>query len=295
MSALPPPPVPPRPVAGSALAHRDAWIYAAVGALVLTAWWGVSAWGLSAATETGYWLGVAGGLMMLALFAYPLRKRVRVMQRWGAARGWFVVHMVLGIGGPVLILMHSGFHVGSVNAGVALFSMLVVAASGVVGRFLYLRVHRDLSGNAESLASLRAELGLQAQEAHRVFAFAPALEAELDRFDRGCGACRAHWARMLLVFTWLPWRRAQAAQRSRRALRSALRHRGAHTRQASAQLRREEAALAEKLQRYLWLAQRVAQYDSAKRLLALWHVLHVPFVYLMVVCAVVHIVAVHVY
>jgi hypothetical protein len=195
----------------------------------------------------------------------------------------------------VVILMHSAFHIGSVNAGVALFSMLVVAGSGVVGRFLYLRVHRDLSGDEDSLAALRAELGLQAQEAHRAFAFAPEVEAELDRFDRARAACSAHWARGGLVFVQLPWQRARAERRARRALRQALRARARREPGSSAQWHREAAVLGGKIERYLQLGQRVAQYDSAKRLFALWHVLHVPFVYLMVVCALVHVVAVHVY
>ncbi len=295
MSAMPPLSARPRSPATGPRRLGDGWVYASVAALVLGAWWGVRTFQLSATTDTGYWLGVAGGLMMLALFAYPLRKRVRALQRFGAARGWFVVHMTLGVGGPVVILMHSAFHIGSVNAGVALFSMLVVAGSGVVGRFLYLRVHRDLSGDVDSLSALRTELGLQAQEAHRVLVFAPEVEVELDRFDRARRVCGEHWARMLLVFTLLPWRRGQAAHRARRALRLALFAQSQRERWSPAQRRIEETVIGDKLDRYFRLGLRVAQYDSAKRLFALWHVLHVPFVYLMVVCAVVHVVAVHVY
>lgn len=270
-------------------------MYASVFVLVVGAWLATQAFALSATTDLGYWLGVAGGVAMLGLFAYPLRKRVRAFQRWGAARTWFVLHMVLGVGGPVLILLHSAFHIGSINAGVALFSMLVVAASGVVGRFLYLRVHRGLSGEADSLAALRHELGLQAQEAHRVFAFAPEVEAALEAFDRRRQATSGHWARTALVFTSLPWHRLQAGQRARRALRLALAHRAFEERWSPVQRRTQELILAEMLDRYLRLGQRVAQFDSARRLFALWHVLHVPFVYLMVLCAIVHVIAVHVY
>jgi hypothetical protein len=40
---------------------------------------------------------------------------------------------------------------------------------------------------------------------------------------------------------------------------------------------------------------RVAQYTAYERVFALWHVAHLPFVYLLVISAVVHVVAVHAY
>jgi hypothetical protein len=43
---------------------------------------------------------------------------------------------------------------------VALFSMGIVVASGVVGRFIYVRVHRGLNGEMTSLAELRQRAGL---------------------------------------------------------------------------------------------------------------------------------------
>ena len=40
---------------------------------------------------------------------------------------------------------------------------------------------------------------------------------------------------------------------------------------------------------------RVAQFAAYTRIFSLWHVLHVPFVFMMVICAVAHVVAVHAY
>ena len=36
-----------------------------------------------AGDDVGYWLGVAGGVMMLLLFTYPLRKHFRFASGWG--------------------------------------------------------------------------------------------------------------------------------------------------------------------------------------------------------------------
>ena len=85
--------------------------------------------------------------MMLLLFSYPLRKYVRFMHRLGKVKWWFLVHMVLGIGGPLLILVHSTFRIGSLNAGGgAVQHAASWSRSGVVGRFIYVRVHRGLYG-----------------------------------------------------------------------------------------------------------------------------------------------------
>ena len=49
------------------------------------------------------------------------------------------------------------------------------------------------------------------------------------------------------------------------------------------------------VRRYVASVVRVAQFTAYERLFALWHVAHVPFVYLLVISAVAHVVAVHAY
>ena len=124
------------PAAARPRGSRDGWIYLFITLATLGVW-GLSRQNLfKAGDDVGYWIAVAGGLMMLALLSYPLRKYVRAFSRLGSIKGWFLVHMMLGICGPLLILLHSNFEIGSLNAGVAFFSMVIVALSGVVGRFL---------------------------------------------------------------------------------------------------------------------------------------------------------------
>ena len=175
----------------------DVWVYLVIGTLVAGAWWISRQGWFKAGDDLGYWLGVAGGVLMLLLFSYPLRKYVRGLHRVGKVKWWFAAHMVLGIGGPLLILVHSTFHIGSLNAAVAMYSMLVVAGSGVVGRFIYLRIHRGLSGQKLSLQQLQSRAGLDESEARSRLHFAPAVEARLQDFaDRQLSA-KPGWG------TWL--------------------------------------------------------------------------------------------
>ncbi len=46
---------------------------------------------------------------------------------------------------------------------------------------------------------------------------------------------------------------------------------------------------------YIQGVQNVAQFNTFERLFSLWHVLHVPFVYMLVFSAIAHVVAVHMY
>jgi hypothetical protein len=280
-------------------AVRIAWpagtIHIAVALTVAIAWWGVRVFDLRAGSDVGYRLGVAGGILMVFLFAYPLRKRMSFMARWGAAKWWFITHMVLGIGGPLLILVHSTFRVGSLNAGVALFSMLIVGASGVVGRFLYVRVHCGLHDERDSLAELQHELGLQQESVQSVMACARDTENVLLDFERFALSGPADLAHNLRAFTLVPMRRRWIYEHCAHLVREEVRRSARRQRWDKDRARKEYRQQRNIMRDYLMAVQRVAQFHSATRLFSMWHVLHVPFVYLTVLCAVVHVVAVHAY
>ena len=155
--------------------------------LALLVWgtWRISQLGLfTPGDDTGYWLGVTGAVMMLILLSYPLRKHLRFAYGWGNIKGWFWMHIVLGILGPLFILLHSNFQTNSLNAAVALYSMLLVAGSGVAGRFIFQRVNRGLHGEQTSLQELLRRAGLDREDARSRLAFAPEVEQRLKDFEQ---------------------------------------------------------------------------------------------------------------
>ncbi len=109
---------------------------------------------LTPESGVGYWLGICGASAMLLLLLYPLRKRMKALRGFGSLSAWFRIHMMLGLIGPALILLHCNFKLGSLNSTVALFSMLTVAASGLIGRYLYSRVHLGLYGRRAQIDEL---------------------------------------------------------------------------------------------------------------------------------------------
>ena len=246
-------------------------------------------------SPVGYNLGLAGGLLMLALLVYPLKKRLRFLQRLGSIKPWFIFHMSCGILGPLLVIFHSTFRIGSQNAMVAMVSMLLVAGSGVVGRYIYVRVHDGQSGQELKLDELEGDEESEALNFNRDMHWAPDVIAMLMNF-REEAKRPGHGAReSALRFLRLPWLERRVRRQCRRALSGHLDKR-AVARQWDPQKRvlrghQFDALVA----RYTATVKRAAQYDVYKRLFSLWHVLHVPFLYLLAASAVYHVVAVHMY
>ncbi|HUL64747.1 MAG TPA: hypothetical protein VLW55_09030 [Burkholderiaceae bacterium] len=270
-------------------------LYALLALLVLVAWQVSELGYFTSRDDFGYWLGVAGGTMMLLLFAYPMRKHLRFMQRLGPLKYWFVVHMVFGIAGPMLILLHSTFKVGSMNAAIALTCMIIVALSGIVGRFLYRQIHRGFLGERSSLRELQLEAGFEQDAVKSRFHFVPDVELRLLAFEaetlKGGASLGSHLRRVFV----LPVRRRIVYFRCRRDVNTALARIARHLGWRRKDLERRKKRAHALLDGYLSSVVRVAQFQAYDRLFALWHVLHIPFVYVLVVSAIAHVIAVHVY
>jgi hypothetical protein len=274
--------------------RRERALLPAVCALVGVAWLWSRFGGYTAGSGVGYYLGVAGGIALLLVFLYPLRKRIRILQSWGATKGWFALHMACGIGGPILILAHCSFKVGSINAGVALTSLLLVAASGIVGRFIYTRIHHGLYGTRMTLAQVQGAVGVTAGNVSSRLQIAPQIEKQLKAFqatiDRPKNLAHSTWY-FLTFGIRARWLRRQCTRQFARAYRAHARANGWDPVRQTRDLVTAKALI----QAYLSGVQRVAQFTGYERLFSLWHVLHVPLVWMLILSAVAHVIAVHAY
>ena len=237
---------------------------------------------LTAESGTGYTLGIIGGLLMLLLLLYPLRKHSRVMRRLGPIKYWFRTHMLFGVLGPVCILFHSGFQLGSLNSNVALFCMLTVASSGLVGRYFYTRIHHGLYGRKATLEELSRHAALLGEKLEQTLDNYPWAMARIQAFEQ-----RTHQAphnlagsflmllslglRSWALYIWLWLRIPRSLSFNRR--RTLLRHMGAQ----------------------LESLRRVAEFHFYERLFAAWHVLHFPLFLMLIISGTVHVIAVHMY
>jgi len=237
----------------------------------------------------GFYLGVVGTLIMLFMLAYPLRKHVQRMQRWGALKNWFRLHMIMGIVGPLLVLFHSTFQIRSTNAAVALFSMLGVVISGIIGRFVYTKIHYGLYGSRVTLGKIQEEFIGQSTDAKSRLHFAPRVEQWLQSFERDSTQIDRSFLSHLFNFLTLGFRRGILEFRCARELRRILKT------ERHPEFPGGASEAIQLVSTYLRESQRVAHFSTYERFFSLWHVLHIPLIYILAASTVFHIMAVYMY
>lgn len=242
----------------------------------------------------GYALGITGGSMMLALLIYSARKRAAWLRWMGSIPAWFQIHMVLGVAGPLLVLFHANFSLGATNSNVALVCMLLVAGSGVVGRYIYTRLHAHMDGHESTLEQLKS-VGDRLRAQSTSIAFLPGVLDAITRVEkRFIEPPRAPPARFLHLFTgflriliarWVVYREIARALRVAKAQEGRIVVR--HADRLAAVARRYA-------ERRLEAGRRTAEYRLYARLFSFWHVLHIPL-FMLLVAGIVHVIAVNIY
>lgn len=114
---------------------------------------------LKASGSMGHGLGIVGTiLIIIGVFWYMARKRIRALSRIGVLKYWLEFHIFLCTIGPIMILFHTSFKFGGI-VSISFWSMVAVVASGVLGRFIYLQIPRTMQGRELSLQELREMRG----------------------------------------------------------------------------------------------------------------------------------------
>jgi len=217
---------------------------------------------------------IGTGLMVIAAI-YPIFRRISVF-RWLASNTmWFDFHLMAGTVGPMFIGLHSVLRLDSwVSA--AFWSMVIVVASGFLGRYLYTQVP-ELASGAE-LEELDHERFFQV---HR-----PRLTVPMAEIDRELALQRATAQRvgrspsMLRALWWLIFQDIGKYPRTL-ARRSRLAQLGVD--------RKTRNDLARRAGRMIVIARRQVVAPKAQLLLNSWKKVHVPFTVILTGFSVAHI------
>jgi len=245
----------------------------------------------------GYNIGLAGGIMMVTLLIYPMRKRIGFMRNFGLLPKWFKWHMVFGVLGPALIVFHSTFMLRSVNAGVAMVCMLLVSGSGIFGRFFYQKIHHGLYGRNTTFQQLQEALA-GSKDVKSVFSFAPELQQKLEDFSNYAmnlskGKRIGVWNFLTLGFRVQWFTRTLIIE-----LEDAMYASANDMQWNEAQMKRLDELFyqnAQFVRNYLTTVRDLAQFSTYEKLFSLWHIFHVPLVYMLVFSSIWHVIAVHKY
>ena len=249
--------------------------------------------GLTPESGVGYWLGIAGGSLMLLLLLYPLRKRIKGLRAIGTVGFWFRSHMILGVVGPVLVLWHANFRLGSINSNVALLAMLVVAVSGVVGRYLYSKIHLGLYGRKAEVREILADADALKEAIGVDLPVADRLVEQLSAFAQlGTVAPKSVLTGFLLVPA-VSVRASVIRMRLIADARRAIVVEGKRLGWSRKIRRRRLASVAELVTLHIAAVKKAAVFAFYERLFRLWHVFHLPLFFLLVIAATIHIFAAH--
>jgi len=126
-------------------------------------------------------LGILGSLFLILLLTYSLRKRTRLFGHMGMLSNWLKVHIFMGISGSLFIILHSTFKLNGLVA-VSFWSMLAVAISGVLGRYLYIQIPRNIQGEELRLSEVKTNTADLAEKIKTQYGLTESQFVSIEKF-----------------------------------------------------------------------------------------------------------------
>jgi TRAP-type C4-dicarboxylate transport system permease small subunit len=232
-------------------------------------------------------LGILGVGLFLLIYLYYFRKRFGWLRNFGTTTHWLDFHIVLGISAPVIIAFHSAFKFRGI-AGMAFWIMVAVAASGVVGRYIYSQIPRRLNAAELTWQELQDEqIALTNQMASQKMFKPGELVAAFHIPDVEMVKHKSALGALLWMFALDLARPFRVASLRRRALGfgGVVLSLGGILPSSNDELER----VVRTVRRQAALSKRMVFLSRTQQVFQLWHVVHRPFSYAFVVLALLHI------
>lgn len=232
-------------------------------------------------------LGILGAAMMFfGAGLYALRKRVKGLKKLGQMRYWLNFHITFCLLGPLLVVYHSALTAKAPNSAVALYTMLVVVTSGIVGRYIYRHFQFTLSGDRATLKEMCEEIEHLDQKIQAHFSESQKIIATITRFfelreDQKTGGFVRSFCTMV--------RLDRLERRLKRQIRRYLASKG---KQMTLKKDSNEKSFEEILIQRVSFEKKVSVLEVATKLFAYWHRFHVPLIWILLLTFLVHVAAV---
>jgi len=139
---------------------------------------------IAAEPNKGIWhlVGIVGSACFIMMMTYSIRKRMGFMQDVGSLRSWLDVHMFLGIVGTVLTTTHTTYKIGGL-VSISFWCMIIVATSGLLGRYLYGWIPHRVSGKELEMDEIRDYLEATDEEMEGALGKSPEIVKYYDRIE----------------------------------------------------------------------------------------------------------------
>jgi hypothetical protein len=228
----------------------------------------------------GLTFGVMGFAMFVFMWIYPLRKKIRWLAWTGKLGSWLRIHILAGLWIPLVVAVHAAWRFEGM-IGLGYWAMVIVTLSGVVGRYLYVRIPHSHGGLELSLEEVAAErttlisrisvaLSVDASEVERMLALEPPSQNQLS------------WVQTLVKLFSDDRARSQSLKRLRREWL----HGGPGRRNLDPHTLNRVLKLA---RRELSLQQQVRMLEATRLVFGYWHVAHRPVAVTALVAVTVHV------
>jgi len=227
----------------------------------------------------GQSLGLLAFGILVFLWLYPLRKKVRWLAWTGRVGSWLDVHVGLALTMPLLVAVHAGWRFeGLIGLGYA--AILIVCLSGIVGRYLYTRIPRSRAGVELTRDQVAGERQALLGELTVATGFTPAeLDTHLATGPVASSGSLLGSARTLVS-------QELARYRALRRFRRLLEADGGSARRLDRAALRRVVRLAS---REAALTQQARMLEATQQVFKFWHVAHRPFAVTALLAVVVHV------
>ena len=240
-----------------------------------------------------YNTGLIGGILMLLTFVHSFVKRSLYLGKLINSTYSYYFHVICGACGALLIVMHSNFDFRSINSSVAVASMAVVIIAGAMGRYLYtqftLSLHRLYLEIKEFEPELYANISVYNSSA------AERVRERLSKFAlrifKQPSNIFSYLIRCFTLVLYATYTYLISMFGISRLVRKASKS-GDIEKQ---NVKKIKTAHKQELRSYIYLITMMGGINLLEQVFRHWRVLHVPFLYMLAVTAIVHVVVVHMY
>jgi len=240
-----------------------------------------------------YNTGLMGGILMLLTLIYSIIKRVGYLSRRLSSTQSYYFHIICGGTGALLIVIHSSFDFRSINSNVAMFSMLFIIISGALGRYLYtqftlllhrlyLKVNQTEQAMYNNIAYYNCNAAKQVNT--KLSQFAQHSFKQPENIPEVMG--RYFSIISLAIYTYTV---------SIRDIYKIIKSASVLGDMKKDEIRRVKKEHRRQIGNYILDVSTMGYLNLLERVFKHWRVLHVPFLYILFLTSIAHVIVVHMY
>jgi len=209
----------------------------------------------------GHGIGIIGFILMLMTeILYSWRKRSR-SARWGKMSNWLRFHIITGLVGPYMVLLHTSWKFNGL-AGIVLLLTIIIVLSGIVGRYIFTAIPRTADGTEIETSELERQIGIVEGALQKWEQTQPEITHTLSKALQDSPRIAEDSPLAVFGRTISEVSYRYRIWRARRELQT--------------HYRTQAKELENLFKRKRTLQRQIATLAIARRLLSLWHTIHIP-------------------